>query len=109
MTLEEMTKGYEKEVAYQKHMLKNLGYWFQLNTMISGIGIVMFYFFHGENLWLNILGIILFVVGAVGMLLFGYTGWRGQKNVKAVVADYEKKVDYLQKRSRKLSKNHKKG
>ncbi|MBU5326310.1 DUF202 domain-containing protein, partial [Lacticaseibacillus paracasei] len=30
MTIDEMTKGYEKEVAYQKHMLKNLGYWFQL-------------------------------------------------------------------------------
>lgn len=24
MTIDEMTKGYEKEVAYQKHMLKNL-------------------------------------------------------------------------------------
>lgn len=38
------------------------------------------------------------------MLLFGYTGWRGQKNVKALVDDYQKKVDYLQKKARKLAK-----
>lgn len=104
MTLEEMTKGYEEEVAYQKHMLKNLGYWFQLNSVLSGVGLVLFYFFHDQNLWLNILGIVLFVVGALGMLLFGYTGWRGQKNVKTIVDDYQKKVEYLQKKSRKLVK-----
>ncbi|CDI43440.1 MAG: PTS fructose transporter subunit IA [Lactobacillus helveticus] len=26
MTIEEMQKGYQNEVAYQKHMLRNLGY-----------------------------------------------------------------------------------
>lgn len=103
MTLDEMTKGYEKEVAYQKHMLKNLGYWFQLNTVLSGSGIVVWYFFHGESFWLTLLGIILFVGGALGMLLFGYAGWRGQKNVRAVVDDYQQKVNYLQKKSLKVS------
>lgn len=104
MTLDEMTKGYEKEVAYQKHMLKNIGYWFQLNTVLSGIGIVVLYFFYGESLWLNILGIVLIVGGALGMMLLGYTGWRGQKNVRAVVDDYQQKVDYLQKKTQKISR-----
>lgn len=45
MTIEEMHDGYKKEIAYQKHMLKNIGYWFQLFTAISGIGIVLIYFF----------------------------------------------------------------
>ncbi|PDH85997.1 PTS fructose transporter subunit IA [Oenococcus oeni] len=104
MTIEEMRKGYEEEVAYQKHMLKNLGYWFQLCTAMSGIGIVSIYFFHAKNLWLNILGIVLFIFGAIGMLLFGYVGWRGQQNIKAIVDDYEKKINYLRKKMRKSPK-----
>ena len=80
MTIGEMTKGYEQEVAYQKHMLKNLGYWFQLST---------------------IFGIVLLVLGTLGMLAFGYSGWRGQQNVRAVVDDYEKKVQHFQKITRK--------
>ncbi|SYW06635.1 PTS fructose transporter subunit IA [Oenococcus oeni] len=104
MMIEEMRKGYEEEVAYQKHMLKNLGYWFQLCTAVSGIGIVSIYFFHAKNLWLNILGIVLFIFGAIGMLLFGYVGWRGQQNIKAIVDDYEKKINYLRKKMRKSPK-----
>ena len=38
MTIEEMQKGYQNEVAYQKHMLRNLGYWFQLFLTVSAIG-----------------------------------------------------------------------
>lgn len=101
MTLNEMRKGYEGEVAYQKHMLKNLGYWFQLCSILSGIGIVLIYFFHAKNILLNVVGTGLLVLGAVGMLLFGYTGWRGQQNVKAVIDDYEQKLDYLQKKTAK--------
>jgi hypothetical protein len=100
MTIDEMTKGYEKEVAYQKHMLKNLGYWFQLCTILSGVGIVLIYFFHGKTLWLNIVGIVLLVLGALGMLMFGYSGWKGQQNVRAVVDDYDKKIKYFQKKVR---------
>ena len=95
MTLEEMKKGYEGEVAYQKHMLRNIGYWFQLFTAISGVGIILIYFFHSANLWLNILGIVSFCIGALGMLLFGYTGWKGQQNIKAVIKDYEMKLNYV--------------
>jgi len=98
MTIDEMHNGYKNEIAYQKHMLKNIGYWFQLCTAVSGIGIVLIYFFHSKNLWLNILGIILFILGSLGMLLFGYTGWKGQQNVKAVIQDYENKIDYLYKK-----------
>jgi len=31
------------------------------------------------------------------MLLFGYTGWKGQQNIKAVIKDYEDKIAYLKK------------
>lgn len=100
MTLDELRKGYEEEVAYQKHMLQNLGYWFQLATIISGIGIVIIYFYHARSLILKILGIILFVLGALGMLLFGYSGWKGQQNVRAVIDDYEKKVKCLKSQNK---------
>ncbi|MFT8917406.1 MAG: DUF202 domain-containing protein [Oenococcus sp.] len=95
MTIKEMRQGYQEEINYQKHMLRNLGYWFQLCTTLSGIGIILIYFFHAKFLWLNILGIVLFVLGAFGMLLFGYTGWRGQQNIKAVVDDFSEKINYL--------------
>ncbi|KRN27999.1 pts system component [Lactobacillus selangorensis] len=109
MTIDEMTKGYENEVTYQKHMLRNLGYWFQLCTIISGVGIVLIYFFHHKILWLNVIGIILLVIGALGMLLFGYSGWKGQQNVQAVVDDYEKKIAYFKKESKaKLTSSTKK-
>ncbi|WDF82602.1 DUF202 domain-containing protein [Lacticaseibacillus pabuli] len=104
MTIDEMREGYEKEVAYQKHMLRNLGYWFQLFTIISGCGLVLIYFFHGKTLWLTIMGWVFFVIGGLGMFMFGYTGWRGQKNVQAVVADYEAKINHLQKQARKAVK-----
>lgn len=104
MTINEMREGYEKEVAYQKHMLRNLGYWFQLFTIISGVGLVLIYLFHDKTLWPTIIGWILFVIGALGMFTFGYTGWRGQKNVQAVVADYEMKVEHLHKQVQKAVK-----
>lgn len=97
MTFEEMRKGYQNEVAYQKHMLRNLGYWFQLGSILSGSGIVLVYFFHAKNIFLNILGIALLVLGTAGMLLFGYAGWKGQRNLQALIDDYEQKLDYLQK------------
>ncbi|ATO56157.1 PTS fructose transporter subunit IA [Loigolactobacillus coryniformis subsp. coryniformis] len=96
MTIQEMKKGYEQEVTYQKHMLRNLGYWFQLWTIISGIGIVLTYFFYRQNLWLCILGITLFVIGTLGMLVFGYAGWKGQQNIHAIIDDFDKKIEYFQ-------------
>lgn len=101
MTIEEMHNGYQKEVEYQKHMLKNIGYWFQLVTAISGIGIVLIYFFHSTNIWIDILGIVLFMIGFIGMMLFGYTGWKGQQNLKLLINDYEDKLNYLNKHDHK--------
>lgn len=95
MTIQEMKTGYEEEVAYQKHMLKNLGYWIQLGTVTSGIGIVISYLYH-QNLWLYILGISLFILGALLTITFSYVGWKGQQNIRAVVDDYDQKIKYFQ-------------
>ncbi len=98
MTIDEMTKGYEKEVAYQKHMLKNLGYWFQLCTILSGVGIVLIYFFHSKTLWLNIVGIVLLVLGALGMLMFGYSGWRGSRMFARLLTTMTRKSNIFKRR-----------
>ncbi|MFC6171305.1 DUF202 domain-containing protein [Loigolactobacillus jiayinensis] len=103
MTIQEMEKGYKQEIIYQKHMLRNLGYWFQLWTIISGVGIVLIYFFHHQSLWLSIFGTILFVLGSLGMLIFGYTGWKGQQNIHKIIVDFDKKIDYFQKKSCSIS------
>ena len=72
MTIEELKKGYVNEVNYQKKMLKNLKSWFNLFFMISTIGVVLIYYYHAKTLWLFITGIVLFVLGALGMSIFGY-------------------------------------
>lgn len=100
MTIEEMQNGYKKEVDYQKHMLRNLSYWFQLFLTISAVGLVLIYYFHSSILFLFIIGIILMVVGVLGMLTFGYASWRGRKNVDLVIKDYEDKLAEIKKINR---------
>ena len=97
MTIEEMQKGYQNEVAYQKHMLRNLGYWFQLFLTVSAIGLVLIYYFHQSTMWPFVIGIILMVVGVLGMFIFGYASWRGRQNVTLVTEDYEKKISEIKK------------
>lgn len=97
MTTEELRKGYMNEVEYQKHMLRNLGYWFQLFFTVSAIGVVLVYYYHAKTTWLSVLGIILLIIGSLGMLVFGYGQWRGRKNINLVIDDYEKKVKYIEK------------
>ncbi|MDF7638118.1 DUF202 domain-containing protein [Lactobacillus sp. ESL0791] len=101
MTIEELTKGYQNEVEYQKHMLRNLQYWFQLFFTVSAIGVVLIYYFHAKTVWLFALGIILLVIGIIGMLIFGYGQWRGRQNVNLVIDDYQKKIDYLNQKTEK--------
>lgn len=92
-----MQKGYKNEVAYQKHMLRNLGYWFQLFFTVSAIGLVLIYYFRQTTTWLFVVGIVLMVVGLLGMLLFGYASWRGRQNVNLIIKDYEKKIGEINK------------
>ncbi|GEP19787.1 hypothetical protein [Pediococcus argentinicus] len=112
MTIQEMKNGYEQEVAYQKKMLRNVGYWFQLGTVVSGIGIVLLYFFHKTNFALTMLGIVMFIIGSISMLIFGYVGWRGQKNINALIDDFDKKIKFIggqtnqKKRHEMLKKVH---
>lgn len=35
MMTQNMIKGYETEIAYQKHMIENLGRWFSLFFIVS--------------------------------------------------------------------------
>ncbi|EEJ70965.1 hypothetical protein [Lactobacillus ultunensis] len=100
MTIEEMQNGYKKEVAYQKHMLRNLGYWFQLFLTTSAIGLVLIYYFYKSTLLLFVIGIVLMIVGVLGMLIFGYASWRGRKNVSLVIKDYENKIAEIKKINR---------
>lgn len=92
MTEQELIEGYETEIAYQKHMIENLGRWFSLLFLIASIGCTLFYFFHKDSLIWAILSGILIILGLLGMLLFGYGIYKGQKNVNRVIDDFEEKV-----------------
>ena len=92
MTIEELRKGYVNEVNYQKKMLKNLKSWFNLFFMISAIGVVLIYYFHTKALWLFIAGIFFFVLGVLGMSVFGYGQWKGRQNLNLLIDDYQQKV-----------------
>lgn len=87
-------------------MLENLQRWFSLFLGCVGIGIIMLYFFHMTNLPLKILGIILIVVGAIGMLIFGSGIYHGNRNLQLVVKDFKLKLstDKIQNCSSSQSK-----
>lgn len=92
MTNQKLIKGYETEIAYQKHMIENLGRWFSLFFIVSSIGVVLFSLFHHTNLWVMVLGLVLIIIGSLGMILFGYGIYRGKKNVSKVIEDFEFKL-----------------
>ncbi|MGT2949001.1 hypothetical protein [Streptococcus devriesei] len=91
LTKEEFIKGYEKEIAYQKHMIENLGRWFTLMFIIASIGVVLIYSFSANLIGL-IIGIVLTVLGILAMLIFGYGIYKGRINVQKVVDDFEEKL-----------------
>ena len=91
LTKEEFIKGYEEEIAYQKHMIENLGRWFTLMFIIASIGVVLIYSFSANLLGL-VIGIVLTVLGILGMLIFGYGIYKGRINVQKVVDDFEEKL-----------------
>ncbi|MFC5631261.1 MULTISPECIES: DUF202 domain-containing protein [Streptococcus] len=94
MTEQELIKGYETEIAYQKHMIENLGRWFNLLFLIASIGCTLFYFFHKDSLVWTILSGILIILGLLGMLLFGYGIYKGRRNVNRVIEDFEYKLKF---------------
>ncbi|SEM50548.1 hypothetical protein SAMN05216431_103168 [Ligilactobacillus sp. WC1T17] len=97
MTKEEMVAGYQHEVEYQKHMLANLKHWYNLFMILTGIGIVLIYFFHRSNTIIFGLGIFLTMLGFLGVLLFSYGIYRGRINVQRVIDDLDSKLKALQK------------
>ena len=92
LTEKEFIKGYENEIAYQKHMIENLGRWFSLFFTIASIGLVLIYFFRQTNMILFIVGIILAVIGILAMLVFGYGIYKGRLNLQKVIDDFEAKI-----------------
>ena len=92
MTKSEVINGYQTEIAYQKHMIENLGRWLTLLFLVASIGFLLVYFFRQTNLILSILGYVLAFVGVSGMLLFGYGIYRVKQNVAKLIDDFEMKL-----------------
>ena len=92
MTKSEVLNGYQTEIAYQKHMIENLGRWLTLLFLVASIGFLLVYFFRQTNLILSILGYVLAFVGVSGMLLFGYGIYRCKQNVAKLIDDFEMKL-----------------
>lgn len=90
VTKKEMIAGYEKEIAFQKHMIENLGRWFNLMFLVASLGVVTIYFFKDSLLGL-ILGGVITVLALLAMLVFGYGIHKGRINVQKLIADFERK------------------
>ena len=91
MTKSELIRGYETEIAYQKHMLKNLGRWMTLFLAVTSLGFLLIYFFN-KHIILLILGFVVMILGSLGMLIFGYGIYHGKKNLAKVIDDFETKL-----------------
>ena len=94
-TRQELIKGYETEIHYQRHMLENLGRWFSVLFLRASIGGLLIYFFHKTSLLFLILGSLIALFGIVGMLVVGYGMYRGRANLQKVVQAYQEKLDLV--------------
>ncbi|WP_019318494.1 hypothetical protein [Streptococcus mutans] len=91
LTEKEFIKGYKNEIAYQKHMIENLGRWFTLMFIIASIGVVLIYLFSANLVGFTI-GVVLTALGFLAMLVFGYGIYKGRLNVQKVVDNFEEKL-----------------
>lgn len=91
MTKSELIRGYETEIAYQKHMLENLGRWLTLLLAVTSLGFLLIYFFNKQTILL-ILGFVLMILGSLGMIIFGHGIYHGKKNLTKVIDDFETKL-----------------
>ena len=96
MTKSELIRCYETEIAYQKHMLENLGRWMTLFLAVTSLGFLLIYFFN-KHIILLILGFVLMISGSIEMLLFGYGIYHGKKNVAKLIDDFETKLQSFKK------------
>ena len=92
-TRQELIKGYETEIRYQRHMLENLGRWF--SVLMASIGGLLIYFFHKTSLLFLILGSLIALIGIAGMLLVGYGMYRGRANLQKVIQAYQQKLNLV--------------
>jgi len=91
--MDKIIEGYKQEIDYQNHMIDNLRRWLTLSVMIAAIGIVIICFFPiTNNLFLGIIGWILFIVGLIAMMIFGYGIYKGRKNVGLVIEDLDHRL-----------------
>ena len=90
-----LVEGYETEIAYQKHMLENIGRWLSLSFGLTMVCAVVLYFY-SRILWVAIaLGIGLTAFGLISILL-GYVIYRGRRNLQRVIDDFEEKLQSAQ-------------
>ena len=94
-TRQELIKGYETEIRYQRHMLENLGRWFSVLFLMASIGGLLIYFFHKTFLLFLILGSLIALIGIAGMLLVGYGMYRGRANLQKVIQAYQQKLNLV--------------
>ncbi|MGT2712783.1 DUF202 domain-containing protein [Streptococcus oriscaviae] len=92
MTQDELVRGYEAEISYQKHMIDNLGRWLTLMFLLASIGGLLIYYFKESNIPLFILGLALAILGGLAVLLFGYGIYKGRLNLMKVIKDFDDKV-----------------
>ncbi|MBM7643581.1 DUF202 domain-containing protein [Streptococcus loxodontisalivarius] len=95
MTEQELIAGYEEEVAYQKHMLRNLKYWYNLLFILAGLGLLLIYFYHKTNSHLFLGGCLLTALSILGMMLFSYGIYRGRQNANRLIDDLENKLQQM--------------
>ena len=88
---EETNQGYLTEIAYQKHMLKNLQRYMTLTFFISTISVVLLYYFH-SHIFDTLFFVVLTVISVLATLVLLYGIILGRKNVNKVIDQFEKLI-----------------
>ncbi|WP_294977207.1 PTS sugar transporter [uncultured Leuconostoc sp.] len=82
-------KSYKIEILFQERMIRNLQHWQSIFSLLTGIGVLLIYFFKNKNIWFLGTGIGLFIIGILVILTVGYAIYAGKKNVTRVIKCYE--------------------
>ncbi|MGY3742325.1 PTS sugar transporter [Leuconostoc inhae] len=86
---DKIEKAYKTEILFQERMIRNLQHWQSIFSLLTGIGVLLIYFFKNKNIWFLGTGIGLFIIGILVILTVGYAIYTGKKNVTRVIERYE--------------------
>lgn len=93
MEKDALGKAYQKEIAYQTRMLRNIHSWSSLVLLLSTVDVLLLYYLSSIH-WLKPILIFFLLSKVIILLLLGRVIYKGTKNLDRVKRDMEEKLNF---------------